>query len=261
MLKRVAKGVKAKVLNRFFGQKPQEEPKKDAVASQERVESDSMSEQSFNPFKNSLSRTRQIFSRMGDVFRQNDITPELWDELEESLLRADVGPSTTMWLIERLQQRVNEEKMKSGAQVQRALREELTKLLGKSAGLRFAPDSTLTVILVIGVNGSGKTTTIAKLAYRLTREGHRVVLAAADTFRAAVRRHSRSRQGSDFRSLQDFGSLLAQTATPPCGGCEFDCRLTSSQHRRCLVVRCSHRGYRGSSANEVQPDGRAEEDQ
>ena len=101
-------------------------------------------------------------------------------------MQADVGPSTTMWLIERLQQRVNEEKMKSGAQVQRALREELTKLLGKSAGLRFAPDSTLTVILVIGVNGSGKTTTIAKLAYRLTREGHRVVLAAADTFRAAA---------------------------------------------------------------------------
>jgi fused signal recognition particle receptor len=186
VLKRVDKGVKANVLNRFFGQKPQEEPKKDTVASQERVESDSVSEQSFNPLKNSLSRTRQIFSRMGDVFRQNDITTELWDELEESLLRADVGPSTTMWLIERLQQRVNEEKMKSGAQVQRALREELTKLLGKSAGLRFAPDSTLTVILVIGVNGSGKTTTIAKLAYRLTREGHRVVLAAADTFRAAA---------------------------------------------------------------------------
>ena len=126
------------MLNRFFGQKPQEEPKKDTVASQERVESDSVSEQSFNPLKNSLSRTRQIFSRMGDAFRQNDITTELWDELEESLLRADVGPSTTMWLIERLQQRVNEEKMKSGAQVQRALREELTKLLGKSAGLRFA---------------------------------------------------------------------------------------------------------------------------
>ena len=70
---------------------------------------------------------------MGDAFRQNDITNELWDELEESLLRADVGPSTTMWLIERLQQRVNEEKMRTGAQVQRALREELTKLLGKSA--------------------------------------------------------------------------------------------------------------------------------
>jgi fused signal recognition particle receptor len=85
-----------------------------------------------------------------------------------------------------LQQRAIQERMKSGAQVQRALREELTKLLGKPADLRFAPDAKLTVILVIGVNGSGKTTTIAKLAYRLTREGHSVMLAAADTFRAAA---------------------------------------------------------------------------
>src|SRR3989440_5186566 len=145
-----------------------------------------MSGQDFNPLKNSLSRTRQIFSRMGDAFRQNDITETLWEELEESLLRADVGPSTTTWLLERLQQRVANERMKSGTQVQQALREELTKLLGKPAPLRRATDGPLTVILVIGVNGSGKTTTIAKLAYRLTREGHRVLLAAADTFRAAA---------------------------------------------------------------------------
>src|SRR6202022_4189081 len=110
-------------------------------------------------------------------------TDELWDELEESLLMADVGPSTSDWLIERLRQRVAEEHMHSGSQVQRAMREELAKLLGKSSPLRFSKQSPLTVILVIGVNGSGKTTSIAKMAYRLTREGHRVRLAAADTFR------------------------------------------------------------------------------
>jgi fused signal recognition particle receptor len=186
MSTRVDKGVKAVVLNRFFGQKPQEETKQDTAADQERVGGDSASEQSINPLKNSLSRTRQMFSRMGDAFRQNEITDELWDDLEESLLQADVGPGTTKWLIERLQQRASEERLKSGAQVQRALREELVKLLGKPSTLRFAPDSTLTVILVIGVNGSGKTTTIAKLAYRLKKEGHRVMLAAADTFRAAA---------------------------------------------------------------------------
>jgi len=70
--------------------------------------------------------------------------------------------------------------------VQRALREELTGLLGQSSSLRFSTKSPLTVILVIGVNGSGKTTSIAKMAYRLTREGHRVTLAAGDTFRAAA---------------------------------------------------------------------------
>jgi fused signal recognition particle receptor len=180
------KGVNADVLNRFFGQKPQEEPKQDVVAAQERTRGDSMPEQRFNPFKNSLSRTRQVFSRMGDAFKQNDITDELWDELEEALLGADVGPSTSTWLLDRLRQRAAEERMKTGAQVQYALREELVKLLGKTSSLHFAKDSPLTVILIIGVNGSGKTTSIAKLAYRLKREGHKVMLAAADTFRAAA---------------------------------------------------------------------------
>ena len=145
-----------------------------------------MSEQSFNPFKNSLSRTRQLFRRIGDSFKQDDITDELWDDLEEALIGADVGPSTTSWLMERLHKRAVEERMHSWSQVQRALREELAVLLGKPSPLRFAKQSPLTVILIIGVNGSGKTTSIAKLANRLTREGHKVILAAADTFRAAA---------------------------------------------------------------------------
>ncbi len=174
------------MLNRFFGQKPQEEPKQDVVAAQKPVGDDIVSEQSFNPFKNSLSRTRQLFSRMGETFKQNDITDELWDELEEALLSADVGPSTTTWLIERLHQRATAERMRTASQVQRALREELTRLLGQPSPLHFASQSPLTVILVIGVNGSGKTTSIAKLAFRLTREGHKVILAAGDTFRAAA---------------------------------------------------------------------------
>lgn len=170
------------MFNRFFGQKPAGEQQQDIVAS-EREEV--TPEQRFNPFKNSLSRTRQLFNRMGNAFRQNDITDELWDELEETLLTADIGPSTTMWLIDRLKQRVTDEHLKTGEQVQHALREELVKLLGTPAPLTFAKDS-LSVILIIGINGSGKTTSIAKMAYRLKREGHRVMLAAADTFRAAA---------------------------------------------------------------------------
>lgn len=144
-------------------------------------------EQGLNPFKNSLSRTRRLFGRISESFvKQTPITDDLWDELEEALLSADVGPSTTTWLIDRLRQRAAQEQMRNASQVQAELREELVKLLGKPAGLRFATNSPLTVILVIGVNGSGKTTSIAKLAYKLTREGHRVILAAADTFRAAA---------------------------------------------------------------------------
>jgi fused signal recognition particle receptor len=145
-----------------------------------------VAEQRFNPFKASLSRTRQFFNRLGDSFRQNEITDALWDELEESLLSADVGPSTTTWLIERLHQRAEAEQFRTGAQVQRALREELTLLLGKPTPLRFSKQSPLTVILIIGVNGSGKTTSIGKLAHLLTQQNHKVILAAADTFRAAA---------------------------------------------------------------------------
>ncbi len=144
-------------------------------------------EQGFNPFKNSLSRTRRLFGRLSDSFvKQTPITDDLWDELEEAMLSADVGPSTTMWLMDRLRQRVAQEQMHYTSQVQAALREELVKLLGKPAGLRFSTKAPLTVILVIGVNGSGKTTSIAKMAYRLKNENHRVILAAADTFRAAA---------------------------------------------------------------------------
>ncbi len=171
------------MLNRFFGQKPQEEPKREPDTTRGNVEQDASAEQRFTL----LSRTRQLFNRLGNTVQETDtITDSLWDELEESLLGADVGPSTTLGLIERLRQRASAENMRSGSQVQRALREELAGLLGKPSSIRFSTKSPLTVILIIGVNGSGKTTSIAKLAYRLTHEGHRVTLAAGDTFRAAA---------------------------------------------------------------------------
>ncbi|MBE3560911.1 MAG: signal recognition particle-docking protein FtsY [Ktedonobacteraceae bacterium] len=171
------------MLNRFFGQRPQDEPKKQQETAQGQDEKRPPAGQRMG----FLGRTRQFFSRMSATVQQTDIiTDELWDELEESLLAADVGPHTTTWLIERLRQRAQAEHMRSGAQVQHALREELAAFLGKPVPLRFSQQSPLTVILVIGVNGSGKTTSIAKLAYRLKNEGHRVLLAAGDTFRAAA---------------------------------------------------------------------------
>lgn len=171
------------MLNRFFGQKPQEDPKKDQSVVQEQAGTNPAPEQRFS----FLSRTRQLFSRLGATIQEADIiTDDLWDELEESLLAADVGPGTTTWLIDRLRQRVVDEHMRTGSQVQHAMREELVELLGKPSPLRFSRQSPLTVLLVIGVNGSGKTTSIAKMAYRLTNEGHKVLLAAGDTFRAAA---------------------------------------------------------------------------
>lgn len=177
------------MLNRFFGQKPREEPQPDPGATRERVREDfreEQMEQGFNPFKNSLSRTRRLFGRFSNTYKEAPITDDLWDELEETLLGADVGPSTSDWLMKRLRERVSAEQMRTGNQLQKALREELSYLLGQPSPLRYAKQSPLTVILVIGVNGSGKTTSIGKLAQRLKREGHSVILAAADTFRAAA---------------------------------------------------------------------------
>ncbi|GHO65051.1 signal recognition particle-docking protein FtsY [Ktedonobacter sp. SOSP1-52] len=177
------------MFNRFFGQKPQEEPDdKNQGPAQERAgDAPSRPEQQSPQRFGFLNRTRQLFSRMSEVVEETDlITDEMWDDLEESLLAADVGPSTTIWLIERLRQRAEDEHMRTGAQVQHALREELVMLLGDPSPLRLSQRSPLTVILVIGVNGSGKTTSIAKMAHRLSREGRQVMLAAADTFRAAA---------------------------------------------------------------------------
>lgn len=167
------------MLNRFFGQRPEEDP--EATRGKEREQP--AAEQRFG----FLSRTRQLFSRLGQTVQQTDvITDDMWDEMTESLLAADVGPSTSMGLIEDLQKRAERENLRTGSQVQRALREELSYLLGKPSPLRFSQQSALTVILVIGVNGSGKTTSIAKMAARLKHEGHKVMLAAGDTFRAAA---------------------------------------------------------------------------
>ena len=109
------------MLNRFFGQKPQEDPKKDQGPAQERAGAAPPPEQRLN----FLSRTRQMFSRLGQNVQETDIiTDDLWDELEESLLAADVGPTTTDLLLKRLRQRAEADHMRTGSQVQRALREE-----------------------------------------------------------------------------------------------------------------------------------------
>jgi len=214
------------VFNRFFGQKPEEDPKREQNSAPDQSGESSPPEQRFN----FLSRTRQLFSRLGNTVQETDvITDSLWDEMEESLLGADVGPGTTLWLIERLRTRARDENMQTGSQVQRALREELTALLGKPSSIRYSKKSPLTVILIIGVNGSGKTTSIAKMAYRFTKEGHRVMLAAADTFRAAA-----------IDQLQEWGRridvpVISQNPGSDPGAVVFDA-LQAATTRGCDVL-------------------------
>lgn len=136
--------------------------------------------------KDSLTRTRNaVFSRIAGLLGASQVTGATWDELEDLLIQADVGVETTLYLVERLRQRARDEAILQAGALQTALREELRALLPDPAPLDLG-SRPLDVILVVGVNGSGKTTSIAKLAHRYRRQGRRVLLAAADTFRAAA---------------------------------------------------------------------------
>jgi fused signal recognition particle receptor len=141
----------------------------------------------FGKLKESLTRTRNsFFGQIAGLFGATQITDELWDDLEALLIQADVGVDTTTQLVERIRQRVKQEGFTQASQAEIILKEEMSRLLEGGPPSEVDKKRILTVILVVGVNGSGKTTTIAKLAAYYQRQGHRVVLAAADTFRAAA---------------------------------------------------------------------------
>ena len=137
--------------------------------------------------KDSLTRTRQsFFGRVAGLFGANEVTEELWEELEELLIQADVGVSTTVELVERLRDRVGKERVRDARHVEGMLKDELIAALASSPSLGMSEPRLLTVVLVVGTNGSGKTTSIAKLAHYFQKRGRKVILGAADTFRAAA---------------------------------------------------------------------------
>jgi fused signal recognition particle receptor len=135
----------------------------------------------------SLQKTRSgIFSQIGSLFQENEVSDELWEELEEALIVADVGMDTTVELVESTRDRVQLESVNRSEDAYLILKQEMVKLLQADEPLQIEEPRILTVVLVVGVNGSGKTTTIGKLALRYKERGKRVVLAAGDTFRAAA---------------------------------------------------------------------------
>ncbi len=139
-----------------------------------------------NLFKRGLQRSRDSwFGKALRLFDRAAIDEAVWVELEELLISADVGVSTTEKLIEQVKKRVKEEKISDGSGARSILKAEMVNIL--NIPLREVPNpSPPRVMLVVGVNGSGKTTSIAKLAYNLKRKGKSLLLVAADTFRAAA---------------------------------------------------------------------------
>ncbi|MEK7281942.1 MAG: signal recognition particle-docking protein FtsY [Chloroflexota bacterium] len=134
--------------------------------------------------RQAVEKTRTSwFRRIGDLLRRPQIDEEVWQELEEVLIGADVGLPATLHLVERVKERLKREKG-DGRIAGQALEAEIAELL-KLEPIPL-PATRPWVILMTGVNGSGKTTSIAKLAHRYVKQGKRVLLAAADTFRAAA---------------------------------------------------------------------------
>lgn len=133
---------------------------------------------------------KSIFQKVDTLITgRGRIDEELFEELEAALLQADVNVHTTMLTLENLREAVKENRLKDSEDVKSHLRASLSQVLnnvGVEGGALHVSESPPTVYLVVGVNGVGKTTSIAKMAYRLTKQGRRVLLAAGDTFRAAA---------------------------------------------------------------------------
>ena len=141
----------------------------------------------FDKLKNGLGKTRNNFNeKINNVFSSfRKVDEELLEELEEILIMSDIGVDTSVEIISKLRERIKKEKISDEDGVKQALKEEMQKILDEvDNSLKL--NTTPSIILVVGVNGVGKTTTIGKIANKLRLEGKKVIVAAADTFRAAA---------------------------------------------------------------------------
>ena len=141
----------------------------------------------FNKFKEGLGKTRNNFNdKINDVFSAfRKVDEDLLEELEEILIMSDIGFETANNIITKLRERIKKEKISDAEEIKKALKEEMKAILDEtdnSLKLETKPS----VVLVVGVNGVGKTTSIGKIANKFRKEGKKVILAAADTFRAAA---------------------------------------------------------------------------
>ncbi|MBR6049955.1 MAG: signal recognition particle-docking protein FtsY [Clostridia bacterium] len=140
----------------------------------------------FEKLKNGLAKTKAALAEgINNIFKNfRSVDEDLMDELEELLITSDVGVETTMEVLDTLRDRIKTENIKDPEQVKQALFEILRQMIGDGEPVKTGEG--MTVILVIGVNGVGKTTSIAKIANVMKESGKQVLLAAADTFRAAA---------------------------------------------------------------------------
>lgn len=142
----------------------------------------------FEKLKSGLEKTRKLLLTNVDdiILGEKVIDQRLFDELEEALIMADVGPVFTYDLIEKMKEQVKRKELERPELLKKVLRNRMTDILMKNERPLAIPVKQLYTIMVVGVNGTGKTTTIGKMAHQFKKEGRSVLLAAADTFRAAA---------------------------------------------------------------------------
>lgn len=197
----------------------------------------------FSKLTDSLSKTRKGFvEKIFDAFTGKEIDDDLYDELEELLIQGDVGVNTAVELVERLREREKQDKLKYAEQLKDALVDEISKIMGdETAVLNLVPGQ-LNIILMVGVNGVGKTTSIGKLAYLLKQQGHKVILGAGDTFRAAAAEQLKvwgDRVGVDVISHQEGADPAAVV---------FDA-IAAAKSRKCDVLIVDTAGRLQNKAN------------
>lgn len=184
----------------------------------------------FSKLNDSLSKTRKGFvEKLFDSFTGKEIDDDLYDELEELLIQGDVGVNTAVELVERLREREKTDKLKYAEQLKDALVDEIAKIMGDEVASFDLDADSLNIILVVGVNGVGKTTSIGKLANLLKQDGHKVILGAGDTFRAAAAEQLKvwgQRVGCDVISHQEGADPAAVV---------FDA-IAAAKSRKCDVL-------------------------
>lgn len=142
----------------------------------------------FSQLSEGLAKTRQAFvgKITGIISGMQPINEELFEELEEALIQADVGVNTSLKLVENLKKQAREAKLKEAEELKSYLQEGIKSILQEGEHNLVLEKDALNVILLVGVNGAGKTTSIGKLSYKLKQDGYKVLVAAGDTFRAAA---------------------------------------------------------------------------
>ena len=190
--------------------------------------------------------------RLGDVFAgEKQINADVLDELENALYTADIGVKTTEEILESIRERVDRKLIGDTAELKGLIGQHILEVLEASERPVPQVDQPPAVVMVVGVNGSGKTTTIGKLASRFKSEGRSVLLCAADTFRAAA-----------IEQLEIWGErtdikVIRQSQGSDPSAVLFDA-LQSRQSKQGGPCHCRHRG---PPAHQIEPHGRAREDE